>query len=98
HAPSINFDAYIWDSLTITSDFSYNEVRQNGQHQNSFKIWDFSMSYRKDKEAKWEYEFQASNILGTESRVSVNNGAISNSINETFILPRLVTFRVRYQL
>lgn len=98
HAPSINFDAYIWNSLTLTSDFTYNEVRQNGQHQNSFKIWDLSLSYRKDKDAKWEYEFQASNILGTESRVSVNNGNISNSINETFILPRLVTFRVRYQL
>ena len=56
------------------------------------------MSYRKDRDAKWEYEFEASNILGTESRVSVNNGNISNSINETFILPRLITFRVRYQL
>ncbi|NVJ89864.1 MAG: carboxypeptidase-like regulatory domain-containing protein [Flavobacteriaceae bacterium] len=98
HAPSLNFDAYLWNSLTIRSDFSYNEVRQNGALQNSFKIWDFSMSYRKDRDAKWEYEFEASNILGTESRVSVNNGNISNRINEVFILPRLITFRLRYQL
>ena len=56
------------------------------------------MSYRKDKDAKMEYEFVASNILGTESIVAVNNGPISNSINETFILPRLLTFRVRYTL
>ncbi|WP_026775430.1 carboxypeptidase-like regulatory domain-containing protein [Polaribacter sp. Hel_I_88] len=98
HAPSLNFDAYIWNSLTVKTDFTYNEVRQNGQHQNSFKIWDFSMSYRKDRDAKWEYELEASNILGTESNIRVNNGNISNSINETFILPRLITFRLRYQL
>lgn len=98
HTPSIDFDAYIWNSLTVRSDYSYTEVRQNGQHQNSFNVWNFSMGYRKDRDAKWEYEFEASNILGTESRVTVNNGNISNSIRETFILPRLITFRVRYQL
>ena len=98
HAPSIDFDAYIWNSLTVRSDFSYNEVRQDGNFQNSFNILNFSMSYRKDKDAKWEYEFEASNILGTESRVSFTNGNISNRINEVFILPRLITFRLRYQL
>jgi len=56
------------------------------------------MSYRKDEDAKWEYEFEASNILGTESRISVNNGNIANRINEILILPRLITFRLRYQI
>ena len=98
HAPSIDFDAYIWNSLTVRSNFAYNEVRQAGEVQNSFNIWNFSMSYRKDRDAKLEYEFAANNILGEESRVSVNSGNISNSINETFILPRLLTFKVRYQL
>ena len=98
HAPSIDFDAYIWNSLTIRSDFTYNEVRQDGDFQNAFKILNFSMSYRKNRDAKWEYELEASNILGTESRVSVRNGNISNSINEVFILPRLITLRLRYQL
>lgn len=98
HAPSLDFDAYIWNSLTLRSDFSFTEVRQDGNIQNTFKIWNLSMSYRKDKDAKMEYEFVASNILGTESIVAVNNGPISNSINETFILPRLLTFRVRYTL
>ena len=98
HAPSIDFDAYLWKSLTVRADYTYNEVRQDGVFQNAFDILNFSMSYRKDRDAKWEYEFEASNILGTESRISVNNGNISNSINETFILPRLITFRLRYQL
>ncbi len=98
HAPSIEFDAYIWNSLTVKTDYSYTEVRQDGQKQSSFDVLNFSMSYRKDRDAKWEYEFEASNILGTESNINVSNGNIFNSINETFILPRLITFRVRYQL
>ncbi len=98
HSPSINFDAYIWNSLTVKTDFTYNEVRQNGTTQNSFKIWDATLGYRKDRDAKWEYEIEASNLLGTGSRTSVNAGTIFTSINETFILPRLISFRVRYQL
>jgi hypothetical protein len=98
HAPSINFDAYVWDSLTITSDFSFNEVRQNGSVQNSYKIWDAKLAYRKDRDAKWEYELVGSNLLATGSRASVNQSNISFNINETFILPRFVSLRVRYQL
>ena len=30
NAPSISFDAYVWNSLTVRSDFSYNEVKQDG--------------------------------------------------------------------
>jgi hypothetical protein len=98
HSPSINFDAYVWDSLTITSDFSFNEVRQNGNVANSFKIWDAKLAYRKDKDAKWEYELVGSNLLATGSRASVSQNNISFNINETFILPRFVSLRVRYQL
>lgn len=98
HRPSIDFDAYIWNSLTVRSDFSYNEVKQNGVVQNKFKIWNATLAYRKNRDAKWEYEVQGSNLLGTGSRASVNTNNILFSINETFILPRFVSFRVRYQL
>ena len=98
HVPSINFDAYVWDSLTITSDFSFNEVRQGGSVQNSYKIWDAKLAYRKDRDAKWEYELVGSNLLATGSRASVSQSNISFNINETFILPRFVSLRVRYQL
>lgn len=98
HKPSISFDAYVWNSLTIRSDFSYNEVRQNGSNQNSYNIWDTTFAYRKNKDAKWEYELVGSNLLGTGSTTKVNNGTISYTINETFILPRFISLRVRYQL
>ena len=98
HAPSINFDAYIWNSLTVKSDFSYNETRQEGSVINSFQIWNASLAYRKDKDAKFEYELVGSNLLATGSEVSVNQNIISFNINERFILPRFVSLRVRYQL
>ena len=98
HAPSINFDAYVWDSLTITSGFTFNEVRQGGNVTNSFKIWDAKLAYRKDRDTKWEYELVGSNLLAAGSRAAVNQSNISFNINETFILPRFVSLRVRYQL
>ena len=98
HVPSINFDAYIWNSLTVKSDFSYNETRQEGSAINSFQIWNATLAYRKDKDAKWEYELVGSNLLATGSQVFVNQGIISFNVKETFILPRFLSLRVRYQL
>ena len=98
HSPSIDFDAYIWSSVTLTSDFTYNQVLQNGEEASTFKIWNAKLAYRKDKDAKWEYELVASNLLSTGSEVSVGQGIISTNINERFILPRLLSFRVRYKL
>jgi hypothetical protein len=98
HAPSINFDAYIWDSLTVTSDFTFNEVRQNGSKQSSFNIWNAKLAYRKDRDAKWEYELVGNNLLATGSQVNVSQSIIAFTVNERFILPRFVSLRVRYQL
>lgn len=98
HAPSINFDAYIWNSLTVKSNFSFTEQRQNGAATNSFQIWNASLSYRKDKDAKFEYELVGDNLLATGSEVSVNQNIVSFNVNERFILPRFVSLRVRYQL
>jgi hypothetical protein len=98
HAPSIEFDAYVWNSLTVRSDFTFNEVKQDGVVQNRFKIWNFSLGYRKDRDAKWEYEIRADNILGTDSQVNIGQDNIANRINEQFILPRFITARVIYSL
>ena len=98
HAPSINFDAYIWNSVTLKSNFSYNEQRQGGSVINSFKIWNATLAYRKDRDAKWEYELVGNNLLATGSQASVSQNIISFNVNERFILPRFVSFRVRYQL
>ena len=98
HAPSINFDAYIWNSLTVKSGFSYNETRQEGSVINSFQIWNATLAYRKDRDAKWEYELEGNNLLATGSQVSVNQSIVAFNVRETFILPRFISLRVRYQL
>lgn len=96
-APSIEFDAYIWDALTFITDFTYSE-QDNGNQIESFKTWDASLRYRKDRDAKWEYSLRASNILDIDS--NINNGADNISVfsSETFVQPRFITFRLTYTL
>ena len=98
NAPSIDFDAYIWKAVTFRTDFTYNnQTREDGPSQ-SFQTWNASLAYRKDRDAKWEYEVRASNLLDIDSRVSNGASNISVFSTETFIQPRFVTFRVIYTL
>ncbi|MFD2561222.1 carboxypeptidase regulatory-like domain-containing protein [Aquimarina rubra] len=98
NAPSIDFDAYIWKSLTFVTDYTYTrQSRKDGPSQ-SFDTWNASLSYRKDKDAKWEYTLRATNILDVTSRVNNRATNLFVSSTETFILPRFITFRLRYVL
>ncbi|APY08836.1 TonB-dependent receptor [Winogradskyella sp. J14-2] len=96
-APSIEFDAYIWDALTFVTEFTYNEQENAGQTE-VFKTWDASLRYRKDRDAKWEYSLRASNILDIDSNINNGAGNISVFSSETFIQPRFITFRLTYTL
>ena len=96
-SPSIEFDAYIWEKITLVSNYSY--TRQDlGTQVQSFQNWDAGLSYRKDKDAKWEFELKASNILNIDAQVrnSANNLSVFNS--QTFIQPRFITLRGVYNL
>ena len=98
HIPSINFDAYIWNSVTLTSDYSFTDQRQDGLSTNTFSILNAKLAYRKDRDAKLEYELIGSNLLATGSQASVSQSVFAFTSNERFILPRFITLRVRYQL
>ena len=96
-SPSIEFDAYIWEKVTLVSNYSY--TRQDlGTQVQSFQNWDAGLSYRKDKDAKWEFELKASNILNIDAQVrnSANNLSVFNA--QTFIQPRFITLRGVYNL
>lgn len=98
NAPSVEFDAYVWKSVTFRTNYTYtNQDLGNGNSQ-SFQNWDATLSYRKDRDAKWEYELKATNILDIDSQVrnSANNLSVFSS--ETFIQPRFLTFRFVYTL
>ncbi len=98
NAPSVNFDAYIWKSLTFRTDYTYSNQDDGVNPSQSFETWDASLSYRKDEDSKWEYEIKATNLLDIDSRIrnSANNLSVRNL--ETFIQPRFVSFRIRYEL
>ncbi|MGK0386435.1 MAG: hypothetical protein ACI849_001051, partial [Patiriisocius sp.] len=98
NAPSIEFDAYIKKAFTLRSDFTYNTLRNDAGESNSFQTWNASLLYRKDKDARWEYEVRATNILGIESQIQNNANNISVFTSETFIQPRFITFRLVYSL
>ncbi|QHI36460.1 hypothetical protein IMCC3317_18230 [Kordia antarctica] len=97
-APSIDFDAYILKRLTFRTDYTYtNQDLGDGESQ-SFQTWNASLAYRKDKDAKWEYEIKATNILDISSQVRNSANNLSVFTSETFIQPRFVTFRFVYSL
>ncbi|MDC7996532.1 TonB-dependent receptor [Gilvibacter sediminis] len=98
NAPTFEFDAYIWKSVTFRTDYAYTiQELDNGETQ-SFQNWNARLSYRKNRDSKWEYEIRATNILNIDSQVrnSANNVSVFNS--ETFIQPRFITFRFIYTL
>ena len=98
NAPSFEFDALIWKAFTFKSEYSYTKVSREVGASNSFDFWDASLAYRKDADAKWEFELKATNLLNTQSQTQVNAGGLSVSTNEYFIQPRFVTFRAIYNL
>lgn len=98
NAPSIEFDAYIWNAFTARTDYSYIKQSSDVGPSDSYQTWNASLAYRKDKDAKWEYELKASNLLNIDSNINNGSNNISVYSSETFILPRFVTFRVIYSL
>lgn len=97
-APTIDFDAYIWKKITFRTDYSYTNQDLGDGNPQSFQNWNASLSYRKNRDAKWEYEIKATNILDIDSQVRNNANNFSVFTSETFIQPRFITFRFVYTL
>ncbi|WP_115462263.1 TonB-dependent receptor [Winogradskyella aurantiaca] len=97
NAPTIDFDAYIWDSVTIRSDYAYSRVSTSGE-ANAFDIWNASISYRKNRDANWEFQLRATNLLNTQSRITTSTNDNFVNISEYFIQPRFLSLRATYTL
>jgi len=98
NAPSIEFDAYIKKRLTFRTNYSYNSLSDKDGQINSFQNWDASLSYRKNKDSRWEYELKATNLLDIDSQIRNSANNLSVFTSETFIQPRFITFRFVYTL
>lgn len=97
-APSVEFDALIFKTLTFRTDYTYNNLSDEDGTLNTFEFLNASLSYRKNKDAKLEYEIKATNLLDTQIQAQSNSNNFSVSSNEYFIQPRFVTFRMIYSL
>tara|TARA_B110001450_G_scaffold79155_1_gene75123 strand:- start:444 stop:3200 length:2757 start_codon:yes stop_codon:yes gene_type:complete len=98
NAPSIEFDAYFWQAVTFKTSYTYNRFSNETTKLNDYQFLDASLAYRKNKDAKWEYQLKATNLLDTKSQNNSSAGNIFVSATEYFIQPRFVTFRLIYQL
>ena len=97
-APSIDFDAYIWKSVTLKTDYTYTTQSLRGGNSDTFQTWNASISYRKNRDNKWEYEVVATNLLNIDSKVSNTATNLFVSESRIFIQPRFITFRLRYEI
>lgn len=98
NAPSAEFDALIMKSFTFRTNYSFTSLSDDNGELNSFQNWDATLSYRKNKDAKWEYELRATNILDIDSQIRNSANNLSVFTSETFIQPRFLTFRFVYTL
>lgn len=97
-APSIEVDALILKSFTFKTDYSYNNFSNEEGTINSYEFLNASLAYKKDRDAKFEYEIKATNLFDAKSQNNSSTGAISVSATEYFIQPLYVSFRLRYEL
>lgn len=97
-APSIDFDALIFKAFTLKADYTYNNFSDEDKTINSYEFLNASLAYRKNKDAKFEYEIKATNLFNTKAQNNTNTSNVSVSATEYFIQPLFVSFRLRYEL
>lgn len=96
--PTVKLNYYFLNGLNVNWDYAFNRFKNetNGV-SNDFEIMTASLNYIK-KDAKFEYRIQANNLLNTRSRLNNSFSVNGFNANENIILPRFVTFIVKYNL
>jgi hypothetical protein len=96
--PTLKLNYYILDGLNINWDYAFNRFKNESTGQaNDFKIMTASLNYTK-KDSKFEYRVQANNLLNTRSRLNNSFSVNGFNANENVILPRFVTFILKYKI
>jgi len=96
--PSVEVDALILKAFTFRTDYAYNNFSDESGTIDSYEFWNASLAYRKDRDAKFEYEIKATNLLNTSAQNTSSANAVSVSATQYFIQPRFVSFRLIYSL
>lgn len=96
--PTVKLNYYFLNGLNVNWDYAFNRFKNESTGiANDFKIMTASLNYIK-KDAKFEYRIQANNLLNTRSRLNNSFSVNGFNANENIILPRFVTFIVKYNL
>ena len=90
-------DAYILEKVTFVTDYSFTR-QEVGNDQQSYQNWNAGVTYRDNKDSKWEFELKASNLLNIDAQVRNSSNSFSVLNSQTFIQPRFITFRAVYNL
>ena len=98
HSPFVRLNYYFLDGLNINFDYTYNNFQNNQNTTNNvFQLFGASMNYKK-KDSPWEYRLQANNLLNTKSRLNSSFNVNGFNATELVILPRIITFSLKYNL
>lgn len=98
HSPFVKVNYYLLDGLNINFDYTYNRFNNNAAKINDvFELFSASMNYKK-KDSPWEYRLQANNLLNTQARISSSFNPNGFNASQFVILPRIITFSLRYNL
>lgn len=96
--PTIKLNYYFLNGLNVNWDYSFNRFKnETAGLTNDFEIMTASLNYIK-KDSKFEYRIQANNLLNTRSRLNNSFSVNGFNANETIILPRFVTFILKYNI
>lgn len=82
----------------LKADYTFDNYNNQSQDIiNTFDVFNASLYYRKE-DSPWGFEVNATNILDVRFKQSNSFNAFVISDNRTFVLPRIVMFKVSYNL
>ncbi|ARN72085.1 hypothetical protein BST91_10695 [Nonlabens tegetincola] len=94
---NLDLDYQLGKSWLFKAGYDYNIFTATGDVENNFEFFDASIRYQKP-DSRWRYELIATNLLDTEANIRNSFGQIATSTNATFVLPRYVYFRMRFDI
>ncbi len=93
----VDLDYDFLKDFIFNSDFSYDKYTNSNNDNNSFFMLNAKLSYQKE-DSPWQYEISARNLFNTKYKQNntINEFIISDT--KTYILPRVIMFKLAYKL
>lgn len=86
------------NALIIKADYEYEQYTNNEQNiTNEFNLLNASLNYQKEK-SLWGFEISATNIFDVKFKQNNTFSNILVSDEKTFIMPRIIQFKIIYNL